>query len=82
MGGNTGCGHSHCHAILLPPIVNVPYGLSCQCDEHMIANCTIPGNEACVGLLCTTLLAMLMLCTGGDDSSDEESDDRPSGMYN
>ena len=58
------------------------YGLSCQCDQQMVANCTITGNEVYVGLLCAVLLAMLLSCRGGDDSSDDEGDDRPSGMYN
>ncbi len=58
------------------------YGLSCQCDEQMIANCTIPGNEAYVALVLAMLLTMIVLCTCGDDDEEEEKDDRPSQMYN
>ena len=57
------------------------YGLSCQCDEQMIANCSIPGNEVYIGLLCVIIATILALCTGRSDD-EEEKDDRPSQMYN
>ena len=56
------------------------YGLSCQCDEQMIANCNIPGNEVYIGLLCAILIALMIICKG--DGDEEEEDDRPSQMYN
>jgi len=56
------------------------YGLSCQCDEQMIANCNIPGNEVYLYLLCALVIALLTICKG--DGDDEETDDRPSQMYN
>ena len=55
------------------------YGLSCQCED-MVASCEIPGNEIYLGLLCATILAMLVMCRGEDDDDDE--DKPPGGMYN
>ena len=57
------------------------YGLSCQCDDQMIANCNIPGNEVYIGLLCAIFVTLLIMCKG-DDNDEEEKDDRPSQMYN
>ena len=54
------------------------YGLSCQCDD-MVASCEIPGNEIYIGLLCATILAMLVMCRGEEE---EEEDKPPDGMYN
>jgi len=56
------------------------YGLSCQCDEHMVASCELPGDEVYVALLCAMMLAMLLVCRGGED--DDEEDKPPGGMYN
>lgn len=56
------------------------YGLSCQCEEHMSATCSIPGNESYVIIVFALLLTMIALCTRGD-GDDDEDDDRPSGMY-
>ena len=39
-----------------------------------------PGNELYLGLLCATILAMLVMCKGEDDDDDE--DKPPGGMYN
>jgi len=55
------------------------YGLSCQCED-MVASCEIPGNEIYLGLLCATILAMLVMCRGEEE--DEEEDKPPGGMYN
>jgi len=58
------------------------YGLSCQCDGHMAATCSIPGNETYLALVFALLLTMIVLCTRGGGDDDDDEDDRPSGMYN